>query len=212
MTLIDISAPLSPSLPVWPGDPPVSVTRALDVACGDAATVSRLALGSHTGTHVDAPCHFLPNGAPLDALPLATFVGPARVVAITHPDAITPDELATLDWQGVTRVLFKTRNSARPWFCEPFDETFVHVTPEAADFLIARGIRLIGVDYLSVEGFHAVGAPCHRRLLGAGVVLLEGVYLASVAPGDYELICLPLPLVGADGAPARALLRPLPGA
>ncbi|MBK8189495.1 MAG: cyclase family protein [Vampirovibrionales bacterium] len=209
MTLLDISAPIDGRLVVWPGDPPIEAYRALDIARGDPATVSRLSLGSHTGTHVDAPCHFLPDGQTLDEMPLSIFVGPARVFEIADPCAITVEELEAFDWAGVSRALFKTKNSARPWFHEPFHENFVYVSLAAADFLIARGVRLIGVDYLSVEAFDSVGAPCHKRLLGAGVALLEGLYLAQATAGDYDLTCLPLALVGADGAPARAILRPL---
>lgn len=216
MPIYDISVPISDKLVTWPGDPGIQIERSLDLACGDNATVSLLHLGSHTGTHVDAFSHFKPQGQTLDQWDLSVCLGPARVVEMADPACITVAELERYDWQGVTRVLFKTQNSSQPWFERPFDENFCHITPDAADFLVARGIRLVGIDYLSVEGFRAEEwygeqAPTHHRLMDGGVYIVEGLYLKDIAPGDYELICLPLLIQGGDGGPARVVLRDLPG-
>lgn len=209
MGLYDISVPIRQGMPVWPGDPKVRVRKALALARGDPANVSALSLGAHTGTHVDAPSHFLADGVSVDRIPLELCVGPARVVEVPAPVAIGPADLAPLPVRGCARLLLKTRNSAL-WQREGFQEDFVYVTEEGAFFLVGAGVRLLGVDYLSVEGYGVEGAPAHLALLRAGAFLLEGLDLSAVPPGDYELLCLPLRLVGADGAPARALLRSLP--
>lgn len=209
--LIDISIPIASGMIHWPGDPEIAVTMVCDVAQGDAATVRHLSLGSHTGTHVDAPCHFLPGAATLSDLPLSAFCGPVRVVEILNTRAIIPDHLeAVLGHVPIGRVLFKTDNSARRWFEYPFDEQFVHLTPAAAQWLVDRDVTLVGMDYLSVDGFAAAGAPVHHILLGRQVAILEGLYLGDVTPGEYELLAMPLPIADGDGAPARAALRRLP--
>jgi arylformamidase len=218
-SFIDISIPVEDGMIHWPGDPPVGVDVVLDVHRGDPCTLRRLNLGSHTGTHVDAPAHFLPHGATLDQVALSRGVGPAWVIPIEHPQVIdVPEVRACLDTLetttsvSVARVLFQTRHSRgeTPWFRQPFDEAFVHMTPEVAAFLLAKQIQLVGVDYLSVDGYAAVGHPVHHALLSHDVLLLEGLMLAGVTPmRPYELLCLPLPIAGGDGAPARAILRPL---
>ncbi len=209
MTIYDISVPINNRMVSWPGDPGVRVERVLELAQGDPATVSHLSMGSHTGTHVDAFSHFKREGKPLDAMDLSIYVGEAVVVEIADPKRITARELSGFDWTGVERVLFKTRNSSREWYNEPFDESFVHISPDGADFLIEKGIRLVGIDYLSVEGYHADGAPCHHRLMDHGIYIVEGLYLKNIQPGRYELICLPLKVEDGDGAPARVVLRDL---
>ncbi|MDX2085385.1 MAG: cyclase family protein [Candidatus Melainabacteria bacterium] len=207
----DISIPLHHQMITWPGDPAVDIQRTADVCCGDFCTLSRLNMGSHTGTHVDAFAHFKPNDATLDEMPLDPYLGSAKVIAVEHPHCITAEALEAWNLAGVERVLIQTRNSTRvpAWYQQPFDEQFVHLTPEAARYLIACGVRLVGVDYLSVDGFHAVGVPVHHLLMNHRVYILEGLFLGHIAPGDYELICLPLRLAQGDGAPARAILRPL---
>ncbi len=207
MTIYDISLPISESLPIWPGDPPVHITHSSHLDRGDESTVSRLDLGAHTGTHVDAPAHFVPGGAGVDSLDLDLLVGPALVVHALEAEALTADLLESLEIPpGTERVLFRTRNSdlwARG--VDEFAEDFVAITEDGARWLIARGVRLVGVDYLSVAPFHDP-VPTHQLLLRAGLIALEGLDLGQVAPGIYQLVCLPLKLVGADGAPTRAIL------
>lgn len=216
-SIIDISIPISDRMISWPGDPPVTVERTLDICSGDPATVSFLKLGSHTGTHVDAFSHFKRDGDSLSEMDLSPYLGRALVVEIEDPEKITMGELqrnpAFLDIRKAERVLFKTVNSEREWHLHPFNEHFCHLNPHAADFLIELGVKLIGIDYLSVEAFHAKTlyeeqAPTHHRLINAGVYILEGLNLKGVKPGWYELICLPMKLENGDGAPARAILRP----
>jgi len=209
VAIYDISVPVREGMPVWPGDPEVQVRKALALARGDAANVSALSLGAHTGTHMDAPYHFLEEGLAIDRIPLELCVGPARVVEVPALVAIGPADLEPLPVRGCVRLLLKTRNSTL-WRREGFQEDFVHLTGEGAAFLVAAGVRLLGIDYLSVEGYRVTGAPAHHALLQAGVFLLEGLDLSAVPPGEYELLCLPLRLTGADGAPARALLRTVP--
>ena len=208
---VDVSVPLTNGMVTWPGDPPVRITRVLDMERGDPCTVSHLDLGAHTGTHLETPLHYLRGGASLDAMPFDATVGPARVIAIADPESVKPAELARHALARGERVLLKTRNSARRWVDAPFDERFVYVSHEAALYLAERGVRTVGVDYLSVGGVHSDGEATHRALLGAGIWVIEGLDLAQVEPGAYELICLPLRVAGAEGAPARALLRPLAG-
>lgn len=209
---IDVSVPLHPGLPTWPGDPPLALERASAMERGDAANVTRLATGAHVGTHVDAPLHFLAGGRPVDGLPLDALVGPARVVELPGRRAIGEAELAPLGIGRGERLLLRTDNSAGRWFEEPFRADFVHLRPDAARHLAARGVALLGVDYLSVGGFADAGenALTHRILLEAGVVVLEGLFLGAVTAGRHDLVALPLRIAGADGAPARALVRPRP--
>ena len=211
MAIYDISLPISESLVVWPGDPPIRITQPRHLDRGDSATVSRLDIGAHTGTHVDAPAHFIPGGAGVDSLDLNVLVGPALVVHALEADALSADVLDGLQIPpAIERVLFRTRNSDR-WAqgaresAGEFYEDFVAITEDGARWLVERGIRLVGVDYLSVGPFGAT-APTHRTLLRAGIVAVEGLDLSGVAPGVYQFVCLPLKIVGGDGAPARAIL------
>jgi arylformamidase len=203
---IDVTVPIHPGMVVYEGDPPVEVTAALSLERGDPANVSRLALGSHTGTHVDAPCHFVPGGAGVDRLPLGVLLGPARVVACP------PGPIGTATVGGQTsrgeRLVLKTGNSAL-WGRERFAADYQALTLDAARALVRAGVGLVAIDYLSIEAFGAPGHPVHRCLLEAGIVVLEGLDLSGVEPGGYELCCLPLRIRDGDGAPARALLRPL---
>jgi arylformamidase len=205
MRIYDITRTLQPGMATWPGEPGPEFTPIKLMSAGDPADVSHLALGVHTGTHVDAPRHFIPGGAGVESLPLTTLIGPARVVPVQHAGAIRVDELERLGLDGIERVLFRTRNSD-DWSDAEFKDDFVYLEPEAAQWLADRGIRLVGVDYLSVESYAAAEPLTHRTLLGAGVVIVEGLDLREVPPGDYVLTCLPLKLAGADGAPARAVL------
>jgi arylformamidase len=211
MRIYDITRTLVPGMATWPGEPGPTLTLIKEMAAGHPADVSHLALGVHTGTHVDAPRHFIPDGAGVESLPLSVLIGPARVVGIEHRGAIQVDELERLGLGGVERVLFRTRNSD-DWSHDEFKEDFVYLDAEAARWLASRGTRLVGVDYLSVESFAAAEPLTHRTLLGAGIVIVEGLDLREIVPGDYILSCLPLKLAGADGAPARVVLIGVEGA
>lgn len=205
--IYDISLPVSEALVVWPGDPAIRITQPSHLERGDLYTVSRLELGAHTGTHVDAPAHFVRGGAGVDRLDLDLLVGPAQVVHVPEAGVLTPEVLESLSIPpGTDRVLFRTRNS-ECWNGgeKGFREDYVGVTDAAARWLMARGVRLIGIDYLSISTYDDLAAP-HQTLLGAGVIVVEGLDLSGVAPGLYRLVCLPIKLVDGDGAPARAIL------
>ena len=197
MEIFDVSVPIRPGMITYPGDPQVQTERVVSIEHGDIANLTRIDFGVHTGTHVDAPLHFIDQSAGADALPLEVFLGPCEVVDATGADAEIGPELVPV---GVERVLFKTRNSEL-WGQAAFDEGFVRIGLAAAQRLVESGVRLVGVDYLSV------GEPeTHRTLLGAGIAAVEGLDLRGIDPGSYSLACLPLRIVDSDGAPARAVL------
>lgn len=206
MRIVDISVPIHPEMVVYAGDPPVLLERTESMADGAHANVSRLDFGVHTGTHVDAPVHFIDGAPGADALALDAMIGPASVIDATaverHLDAEVLAGLSVPD--GATRLLFKTRNSEL-WGSDRFETGFLGITEDGARWLVDRGVALVGIDYLSVAPY-GMAVPTHRVLLAAGVVILEGTDLRDAEPGDYELVCLPLRIVGADGAPARAVL------
>jgi arylformamidase len=202
MKIHDISVPIREQMPIYAGNPGVTLTRVQSIADGASANVSRLDLGVHTGTHVDAPLHHFDGGPGAESVPLEPLVGPAVVVDATAVrEALDEDTVSALDIPpGAERVLFKTRNSSL-WERPDFTRDFVRLDGGGARYLVERGVRLVGIDYLSVGDVDA-----HRVLLGAGVVPLEGLDLRGIEPGEYRLICLPLRLENADGAPARAIL------
>jgi len=206
MELFDISVPLRPGMVVYPGDTPFHAERPRAIARGDAYNLTRLQISAHSGTHVDAPLHFIDGAPGVTDLPLTALIGPAYVVDATGISAdIDAATLARLDVPlGVSRILFKTPNS-RLWDLDDFSDKFFGVTADAAKVLVSRGVELVGIDYLSLAPA-SDPAPAHVVLLEAGVVVLEGVDLRAVEPGSYRLICLPLPIEGCDGAPARAVL------
>ena len=206
---IDISVPLKDAMVHWPGDPPVSIKRMKDIEQGDTANVSVISMGVHSGTHMDAPIHFIQEGKGIDYVPLDTAVGRARVIEIRDPGSIKPEELARHRIRRGERILFKTVNSSHVWQNDDFVEDFVFISDDAADFLVNRGVRLVGIDYLSVGGFKDGGSYVHNTLLGGGIWIVEGLNLSDITPGKYDLICLPLRIIGGDGSPARAILRPL---
>ncbi len=211
-TLLDISVSLDPAtLPIWPGDPPFVRERFIKMEDGAVLNVSQMRGGVHLGTHIDAPYHFVADGATIEQLDLNVLIGIAHVVSLPTVDVITAADLASLALPADTRrLLLHTRNSQHWANTNPtFDEQFVAIAPDAAEWLVAQRIALVGIDYLSVQSYHD-GPATHQILLGNGVIILEGINLSHVAPGAYELLCLPLKLVGSDGAPARAVLRPLP--
>lgn len=185
----------------------VRLERTADVSRGDQYSMTCMSTSVHTGTHVDAPAHFLRDGRTVEQLDLEVGIGPARVIDLTHVDnEITARDLAAASLPaGTERVLLKTRNSAF-WQQNSFREDYVGVSPDAAQWLVEKSLRLVGIDYMSVERFASTDFATHKILLQAGVYILEGVNLAGIAPGTYHLICLPLKLGGAEGAPARAVL------
>ena len=204
-TIYDISAPIEPGLHTWPGDPPLILERYLKMEHGDPVNATRFGASVHIGTHIDAPWHFLADGATIDAIPLEQLIGPAEVVDLTHAQAITAEVLeAAAIPQDAQRLLFKTRNAAL-WERPTFQEDFVAVTADGAQWLVEHSVRLVGIDYLSIAPFYDP-VPTHQILLRAGVVIIEGLYLNAVPAGHYTLYCLPLRLQGAEAAPARAIL------
>jgi arylformamidase len=207
MKIFDITLPISESMAVWPGDPMVRIRQPLRLDKGDIATVSQIELGSHTGTHVDAPAHFLRHGTTIDRIDLEFLIGEALVVETGDVDALSALHFERLDIPlGVERLLLKTKNSDH-WSHKDnaFFTDFVALTEDGARWLVDRTIRLVGIDYLSAAPLEDP-APVHLILQGAGVVLVEGLNLSRVPQGRYQLICLPMKLVGCDGAPARAVL------
>ena len=205
---IDVSVTIRHGMVHWPDNPPIVIERHLDIGRGDACNVSHMAIGVHTGTHMDAPVHFLPGGAGLDEMPLSAVIGDVRVIEIADPVAVTADELRHHHVARGGRVLFRTANSTRCWQTHRFVEDFVYIAEDAALHLAETGVRTVGVDYLSVGGYRVDGARIHRILLEAGIWIIEGLDLSSVSAGWYEMVCLPLKLHEGDGAPARAILRP----
>ena len=206
MKIYDISVPIGPGMHTYPGDAQVEVQRTLEIGADSHYALSRLVLGSHTGTHIDPPAHFYTNGLTADKVPLNVLVGPATVVEMSEGRAVTRDFLEGLHLPERTeRILFKTTNGAL-WDKPAFQRRFVHVDEGAARWLVERGARLVGIDYLSAEQYGARQPTTHWALLGAGVIILEGIDLRGVPPGDYLLACLPLKIEGGDGAPARAVL------
>lgn len=209
MEIIDVTRTVDPKMLKWPDDtePPSQefVTRTDN---GDPATVSEWKMSSHTGTHMDARMHFIPGGWPMEALDLSRSVGLCRVVDLTHVEGhVGRADLEAAEVAGQARLLLKTRNSELGFMQrEEFEEGYSAISREAAEYLVEIGVETIGVDYLSVEPFEDAGFSTHHTLLGADVVILEGLVLTEVEPGEYFLACLPLKLAGSDGSPARAIL------
>ena len=207
MRIYDLTIGISPGLPVWPGDPPVTLERVKKIAEGANANVSHLACGVHTGTHVDAPVHFIDGAPGIDSLSLKVLTGRAYVIDLRNAQVL---DAATLEASEIPprtrRILFKTRNSAL-WARQEkeFQTDFVAVEASGAEWLVRKGVQLVGVDYLSVAPY-GNSRPTHRILLEAGVAVVEGLDLSQVSQGRYALYCLPLKLVGSDGAPARVIL------
>jgi arylformamidase len=204
--IYDISLPIHAGGLVYPGNPEITIASQQSMAAGGSSNVSSLAFGSHTGTHVDAPLHMIPNGAGVDKLSLDVLMGPAIVLEFAADiGAVTEAALRATDFSGQERVLLKTRNSSFIRARE-FVRDYTYLAPDGAELLVASGVKLVGIDYLSIEQFHSGHHRTHKTLLGRGVVIVEGLDLSSVPAGVYELRCLPLSLPGLDGAPARAVL------
>ena len=203
---IDISVTLKSGMVHWPGDPPVRIKRSLNMDKGHIVNVSRMDMGAHTGTHMDAPLHFIRKGKSLDKMPLDATVGEARVIKIKDRESIKPEELKRHNIRRGERILFKTINSNRCWKTNVFKRDFVYISKEAARYLAKIGVRTVGVDYLSIGGFYKDGLETHLALLKADIWAIEGLNLSKVKAGHYKLICLPLKVLNSDGAPARAIL------
>lgn len=206
---IDITLPISDRLPTWPGDPGVSVMPVDVVAEGDAANVASLSFSSHTGTHIDAPRHIFDDGKTVDQIPIELLIGPCRVI---EPDVdgrpIEPSDLKQFLPLNTERLLIKTGNSEL-WEDSAFFPDYSSLSPSAAELLVASGVLLVGVDYLSIDEFSDPGLSAHRVLLAEDVVIVEGLDLRNAKSGEYLLTVLPLRIQGGDGAPARAILEPL---
>lgn len=207
---IDITAPIDPkTTPVYPGNAPVKLDFTMNYDKGDTLALSAFAFGAHTGTHVDAPLHFIKGGAPLDEIPLTRFIGPVRIIDCS-PEARVIDaaELNKHSWKGARRIFFRTRNSRNGWMTDPkFHEDFTYIGPDAARVLADAGVELVGIDYLSAEKFNAADPETHHILLGKNIPIVEGLSLRDVQAGDYDLILLPIRTIGHEAAPARALVK-----
>jgi arylformamidase len=205
---IDVTLDIKSGMLHWPGDPPVILERVHDMRQGDEVNLSRITMGVHSGTHVDAPVHFIKEGTGIDVIPIETLVGPARVLEMTARAGIAAKDLAG---QGVAkgeRILLKTGNSAeRLLHMDAFTEEFVHLSESGAKYLVSAGVKVVGIDYLSIGGYKIDGRTVHRMLLAAGIAVIEGLDLSNVAPGHYDMVCLPMKISGSDGAPARVILR-----
>lgn len=208
MKMYDITVPISNTMPVWPGDPQVLVERTKSIGKGNSCNLTSIAMGVHCGTHIDAPLHFIDRGGAVDAIPLEVLNGPCRVVESEAKPLIEKRHIEKLGLGGCQRILFKTENSEL-WknHAASFNEGFTALGLSAAEYLVEIGVSLVGIDYLSIESFHAEKEhPVHKMLLKNNVVILESVDLSGVQPGEYELVCLPLKIAGAEGAPVRAIL------
>jgi arylformamidase len=221
---IDISIPLRNNMVHWPSDPAPKIVRLKDANAGDKVTLTDLHFISHTGTHLDAPLHFMKGGGSIDKMPLDVAIGPARVIEIKDKESIKPAELATYNIQKGERILFKTTNSSWIYHTDEFHPKYVFLTPESAEYLVERGIRLVGLDYLTVSAYETENdyesVPVyqaksgihrtHRAFLGNGIYILESIDLSKAKAGVYELIALPIKLENGDAGLTRAILRPLP--
>jgi arylformamidase len=205
MEIIDISQTIRRGIPVWPGDQKYHQRWTMRMKENDPCNVSAVTMTTHLGTHVDAPYHCDNDGLDIAAVSLRHYIGPARVESIMVQGSITPAELGGIEWQGVERILLKTRSSGRAE--GRFEREYVSFTEEAAEYLGEKGILLVGTDAPSVDSFHSSALAIHKILMRHGIAILEGIRLDHVKPGDYELICLPLRFAGLDGSPVRAILR-----
>lgn len=205
MRLYDATLPIREGMVTFPGDPPFRLEPFFQRRKGDPFDLALMSMGTHLGTHVDPPAHYLDNGTTVDQLPLEALVGPGIVLDMRGRARVDPQALEASGLGNHTRVLLKTDNG--PFLLEPsLREEYVHLTEDGAQWLVEHGVRLVGIDYLSIERFRNPGAPVHRALLKAGVVVVEGVHLLDVPEGPCVVVCLPLRIQGADGAPARVIL------
>uniref|UniRef100_A0A7C5Z1N2 Kynurenine formamidase n=1 Tax=Caldicellulosiruptor owensensis TaxID=55205 RepID=A0A7C5Z1N2_9FIRM len=206
MRIIDVSIPISNDMVYFPGDPNPQISRVYSIEKGEVANVSKLILSSHTGTHIDAPAHFIKNGNTVDKIPLERLIGKVRVLDVGEEDSITKKFLESKDIQYNERIFFKTKNS---WYLKrdtKFFKNFVYLSVDAAEYLVEKRVEVVGIDYLSIEEFNSKNFPVHRLLLSNDVVIVEGLYLLDVNEGRYKYIALPLKIEECDGAPARVIL------
>ena len=206
---IDISVPLRTGMVHWPGDPPVNIERVSDMDRGDQANLSKMDMSVHSGTHMDAPLHFIRDGMSIDEVPFEALIGPARVIEIVERESISVEALAANRILPGERILFKTRNSEQNWAAKAFMPNFVYLSTQAAECLVEIGVKTVGVDHLSVSGYGRNEVEVHQKLLEANIWVIEGLYLGNVSPGNYEMICLPIKIYSGEGAPARAILKPI---
>lgn len=207
---IDVTATLDPATtPVYEGDAPMKFLFLKDMRKGDPLSLSMYSMGAHSGTHVDAPMHFVLPGAPVDSVSLESLVGPARIIDVADSvQAIDATELNKHEWKGAERIFFRTRSSARGWMSSNvFHRDFAYIAPDAAQLLADAGVKLVGIDYISAEQFGAPAPKTHQILLGKGISIVEGLMLKDVSAGDYDAIVLPIKVRGHEGAPARAIVR-----
>ncbi|MEP9411545.1 MAG: cyclase family protein [Candidatus Brocadia sp.] len=206
MNFYDVTLTISDTLVTWPTDPAVSIRKTGLISHGNSCNVLELKLGSHCGTHIDAPYHFEENGIKIDRIPLDYLIGNATVFEIKNKEKIDLEDLKLLQLRNCKRVIFKTVNSTY-WKLSEFKKDFVYITKEAASYLADCDVKLVGIDYLSVEKFQNKYADTHHVLLGKGIIIIEGLDLSNVKAGDYELIALPLKIKDGDGSPARVVLK-----
>jgi arylformamidase len=209
ITWIDVSVPLASGMVHWPGDPVPTFKRFPEIERGADVNVTLLFMSVHTGTHMDAPRHFLTGGSGIETFPMEVGIGRARVIELPNVAVIGRAELEGKGIQAGERLLLKTRNSRARWDNREFQPNFVGLDASAAAFLAEARVGLIGIDYLSIGQFEADSMETHRILMGAGIWIIEGLYLAAVAEGEYDMVCLPLRIEGSDGSPARVALRPV---
>ena len=204
--IYDISLTIYPGMLAWPGQPQVAIDTVKSIAQGESSNVSLLHIGTHAATHVDAPRHFIPGAPGIDSIAPEVLLGPVRLFQLPEVHLIDRNLLERLNLKGIERLLFGTRNSTL-LKQRQFEQDYAFISEDAARYLVDMGIKLVGIDYLSVEKYHNEGRPVHHILLGVGVVIIEGLDLTGVPSGDYELLCLPLKIKDGDGAPARVFLR-----
>jgi arylformamidase len=203
---LDVSVRLGPGTPTYPGNPEFALDPIKRISGGGSSNVSKLTMGTHSGTHVDAPLHFFDGGAGADELPLELLIGRTRVVQLSRRGGISREDLSGAGLREELRVLLKTQNSGF-WTSPDFRTDYTHLDESGARYLVEQGVKVVGIDYLSIEQFKKPGAPAHHVLLSQGVIVIEGLNLAGAEPGVYEMYCLPLPVAGGDGAPARVVLK-----
>ena len=205
---IDLSIALKSNMVHWPTDPPFSIERVREMDKDDTVNLSKIMMGAHSGTHVDAPVHFIKGAKGIDQISLDSLIGLARIVEIADADTIKESDLARHGIKKGERIILRTRNSMNKLlYKDTFTEDFVYMEKGAAEFLVRRGIKTLGVDYLSVGGYKKDGPAVHRILLGAGILIIEGLDLTEAMPGRYHMICLPLKILDSDGAPARVIVK-----
>lgn len=205
--LIDVSVLLRPGIPTYPGNQPFEFEPVKRISQGASSNVSKVVMGTHSGTHVDAPKHFFDDKPGVDALPLDLLIGRTRVIDVRVRGGITEAHLSSAGLREDLRVLLRTPNSGLWKTHDGFHEDYTYLAESGARYLVAQGVKVVGIDYLSVEQFHKAGAPAHHALLGNGVIIIEALDLSEAEPGQYEMYCLPLSIQGSDGAPARVVLK-----